>query len=131
MTDRVVRGTEAKGTIVKGSSVKMLELAGRRSGDPLTGIDTASSVRIVELAPGETRTAHLHPHSEEITVVVSGSARIWIDGEFTDISAGDVAVIPAGAAHATVASEPVLLHCFFPHPDLSCNYEETETIVHG
>lgn len=116
-------------TVVRAAAVDMIDLPGRRSGDPLRGVETASSVRIVELGAGERRTAHLHPHSEEITIVVRGRARIWIDGTFTEVSAGDVAVIPPNTPHATVAEEPVLLHCFFPHPDLSCNYEETEIVV--
>lgn len=116
-------------TVVRSEDVEMVSLEGRRSGDPLRNLDPASSVRIVELAPGERRTAHVHPHSEEITIVVRGRARIWIDGTFTEVSAGDIAVIPPGTPHATVAEEPVLLHCFFPHPDLAANYRETDTIV--
>ncbi len=116
-------------TVIRGDQVEMQPLAGRRSGDPLAGLDTASSVRIVELSPGETRTAHVHPHSEEITIVVRGRATIWIGGTATEVSAGDVAVIPPDTPHATVADEPVLLHCFFPHPDLSSNYCETDITI--
>lgn len=120
-------------TVFRGSDVELIPLAGRRSGDPLrrSAVRAASSVRIVEIEPAARRKAHVHPESEEIIVVVRGRARVWIDGEFHEVMAGDVVHIPAGAAHATVADEPVLLHCFFPHPDLGDNYVETDVTVEG
>lgn len=107
----------------------MVSLPGRRSGDPLKDIDTASSVRIVELEPKLSRFAHRHPFSEEIMVVASGRGKVWIEGEFHAVEAGDVVAVPLGAAHATVCDEPVRLHCFFPHNDLPNNYEETDIVV--
>ena len=116
-------------TVVDGSEIEMTPLEGRRSGDPLRTVDSDSSVRIVDLDPGATRTAHRHPHSEEIVVVVSGTGSVWIDGTLTEVTAGDVVRIPTGAAHATVPNEPMRLHCFFPHPELTHNMETTDIVV--
>ena len=107
----------------------MAQLEGRRSGDPLADLDSESSVRIVDLDPGSARTAHRHPHSEEIVVVVSGSGNCWIDGARIAVGPGDVVRIPAGAAHATIPASPMRLHCFFPHPDLDENMETTDIDV--
>ncbi|MDW3180077.1 MAG: cupin domain-containing protein [Acidimicrobiia bacterium] len=116
-------------TVTRGSEITMVSLPGRRSGDPLKDVDTTSSVRIVELEPNVSRFAHRHPFSEEIMVVASGRGKVWIEGEFTEVAAGDVVTVPIGMAHATVCSEAVKLHCFFPHGDLPGNYEETDIVV--
>jgi quercetin dioxygenase-like cupin family protein len=116
-------------TVTRGADISMVPLPGRRSGDPLKDTVTASSVRVVELEPNVARNAHRHPHSEEIMVVASGRGKVWIEGEFTEVVAGDVVTVPIGLAHATVCSEPVKLHCFFPHADLPSNYEETDIVV--
>ena len=44
---------------------------------------------------------------------------------------GDVVHIPIGAAHATIPSdgEPMRLICFFPHPHLPENIEDTDITV--
>ena len=118
-------------SVIRRSDIDMAQLPGRRSGDPLRAVESASSARIVELEPGQRRTAHRHPHSEEVIVVAKGRARVWIEGVLTPVAAGDVIVIPTGAAHATVADEPVTLHCFFPHPNLADNYLDTDIEVQG
>ncbi len=60
-----------------------------------------------------------------------GSGVIYIDGEFSAVAAGDTIHIPRGAAHAAVPDENTELEliCFFPHPDLSENNEETDIDV--
>ena len=120
-------------TVTPASDLTMAQLEGRQSGDPLAGIDAESSVRIVDLEPGSARTAHRHPLSEEIVVVVSGTGVCWIDGIRHEVGSGDVVRIPAGAAHATIPATPMRLHCFFPHPDLDENMETTDIDVteHG
>ncbi len=105
------------------------DLPGRRSGDPLAGSPTSSSLRIVELAPTPGRRPHRHPHSEEVVYVRSGRGVVWIDGEVSEVGPGTVVVIPIGAAHATIPAEPMELVCFFPHPDLAGNIEELDTTI--
>lgn len=108
-----------------------IPLPGRRSADPLAGIDSVSSLRIVDLERTEGRTAHRHPHSEEVVVVSAGKGHVWIDGEIHAVVEGDVVHIPAGIAHATIPEEGsrMELVCFFPHSDLSENIEETDIEV--
>lgn len=66
-------------------------------------------------------------------VVASGSGEVWIDGVCSPVSKGDVVHIPAGVAHATIPAEGVEMElvCFFPHPDLSHNIEDTDIQVTG
>ena len=59
----------------------------------------------------------------------AGHGTTFISGTPHRVEPGDVIHIPAGALHATVpdTGEHVELVCFFPHPDLSHNVEESET----
>ncbi len=115
-------------SVVPERDLEFADLPGRRSADPLVAIQSASSLRIVELERTEGRTAHRHPHSEEVVYVASGSGSVWIDGETHPVTSGDVVVIPTGVAHATIPSggETMRLICFFPHPDLSENITDTD-----
>lgn len=108
-----------------------VQLSGRRSADPLEAVQAASSVRIVELERVPGRTAHRHPLSEEVVYVAAGRGVVWIDGEVERIEYGDVIHIPIGAAHATVPDPGESMHliCFFPHPRLADNLEDTEVEV--
>lgn len=108
---------------------RFVDLAGRRSADPLEGEVHPSSIRLVVMEPVEGRTAHRHPHSEEIVYVEAGTGSVWIDGSLHPVGPGDVVVIPAGAAHATVPDSSMRLICFFPHGDLHANLEETDIRV--
>jgi quercetin dioxygenase-like cupin family protein len=118
-------------TVVRGDSLEYRDLPGRRSADPLGGVSTGSSLRLVQMSRTEDRRAHVHPHSEEVVYVAAGSGSVWIDGEVTGVRAGDVVRIPAGTPHATVpdAGEAMELVCFFPHPDFARNIEETDIVV--
>jgi quercetin dioxygenase-like cupin family protein len=44
--------------------------------------------------------AHVHPLRDERARLVTGSARLILDGEERIVAAGDVLTIPAGASHA-------------------------------
>ncbi len=106
-------------------------MPGRRTADPLAGLATQSSGRLVELRREADRTAHRHPHSEEVIYVISGTGCVWVDGKRHPVEAGDVVLVPAGAAHATVpdVGQTMRLMCFFPHPDLAANLVETDIPV--
>ena len=43
---------------------------------------------------------HVHPHAEESFEIRSGTFNFVVDGEETQLEAGDGATVPAGAAHA-------------------------------
>lgn len=118
-------------TVIPASGLVFEDLPGRASADPLADVDTASSVRIINLRRSAGRTAHRHPLSEEIIVVTRGSGAVWIDGTLYSLQEGDVVTIPVDAAHATIPDEGIemTLACFFPHPDLSANLVPTDIEV--
>ena len=116
-------------TVVRGDGIEFVDLPGRISGDPLAAVDAASSVRIVRLERSEHRTAHRHPHSEEILYIEQGRGAVFLDGDFHSVEPGAVVHIPAGAAHATVPDESMVVIAFFPHSHLADNYEETDIDV--
>lgn len=118
-------------TVIGRESLDFIDLPGRRSANPLVSVLSEASVRVVELERTSDRTAHRHPFSEEIIYVAAGHGKIWIDGETQPVTAGDVVHVPTGAAHATVPEEGehMQLICFFPHPHLSDNIEDTDTRV--
>ncbi len=118
-------------TIVGRAELDFVDLPGRRSANPLISILSEASVRVVELERTADRTAHRHPHSEEIVYIAAGHGEAWIDGERHPVTAGDIVHIPTGAAHATIPSdgEHMRLICFFPHPHLPENIEDTDITV--
>jgi quercetin dioxygenase-like cupin family protein len=118
-------------SVVPANSLDFADLPGRRSANPFPAGGHSSSLRVVELERTQGRTAHRHPHSEEVVYVEDGSGQVWLDGELTKVSAGDIVHIPVGAAHATIPDEGVgmRLICFFPHPDLGANLEDTDITV--
>lgn len=119
-------------SVTRHGDLDFVALPGRDAADPLRDMnDTTSSVRVVRLVRTEGRTAHRHPHSEEIIHVVAGTGTTWIDGRRERVAPGDTVRIPAGAAHATVPDPGVAMElvCFFPHPDLAANSQPTDIDV--
>lgn len=105
--------------VVRRSDVSLVDLPGRRSGDPVPpGLGAEYAVRLVRVPPGP-RTPHLHPHSDEVTYVVAGTGTAYeapadsgssptddsSAARFTAtrIGPGDTIFVPRGAPHATVA----------------------------
>jgi quercetin dioxygenase-like cupin family protein len=118
-------------TAVPESDLRFADLPGRRSADPLVGLGSDASVRIVELERTPGRAAHRHPLTEEVVYVAAGTGTAWIDGTEHPLSPGTTVRIPAGAPHATIPDEgsAMRLICFFPHPDLSQNIEDTDIVL--
>ena len=118
-------------TIVGPTDLDFVDLPGRRSANPLISILSEASVRVVELERTPDRTAHRHPHSEEIVYIAAGHGEAWIDGQRHPVTEGDIVHIPTGTAHATVpaAGSRMRLVCFFPHPNLPENIEDTDITV--
>jgi len=114
-------------TVVDGGRLRFVDLGGRSSADPLAEVLAASSLRVVELERTNGRTAHRHPHSEEVVYVEVGHGHVWIDGTQHRVRQGDIVHIPLGVPHATVPDVGVEMRliCFFPHPELSGNIEDT------
>ena len=63
--------------------------------------------------------------------VIEGSGICWQGGEPVRVAAGDVVVVPAGVAHATVPDPgtEMLLFCVFPVADLAGNIEELDEVL--
>ncbi len=118
-------------SVTNSQDLRFDELPGRSSADPLRDRETVSSMRIVRLDVVSTRRAHRHPLSEEVVYVSSGHGTAFVDGTPHRIGPGDVLHVPAGAPHATIpdAGQLVELVCFFPHPRLSENLQETDIQV--
>ena len=118
-------------TVIPGDEVTLVDLPGRRSGDPLRDLPTASSMRLVRVTRSPMRRAHRHPASEEVVYVRRGTGTVYVEGVRTPVGPGTIVHIPAGTAHATIpdAGAEMELVCFFPHPDLTQNLEETDIDV--
>lgn len=56
------------------------------------------ALRVVEVAPGGHTPRHTHPYEHE-NFVVAGRGRVWLDGRWHDLVAGDVAFVPGGMEH--------------------------------
>jgi mannose-6-phosphate isomerase-like protein (cupin superfamily) len=116
--------------LLKQADAKLLDLPGRRSREAVSGaIGSHMSFRIVEIAPqpGEMpRGPHLHRDFEECIYVLSGRGTMRAEsGEFP-LSPGDVLLVPPGEKHVTTntGSEPLMLLCFFPVPDVGAGTTE-------
>ena len=70
----------------------------------LVGSDTVGAGAIAfgtaAYPPGAAIERHLHPHAEEVVLVLSGRARHEVDGHVLERGPGDVCFIPKGAAHS-------------------------------
>jgi quercetin dioxygenase-like cupin family protein len=69
---------------------------------------------IVQLEAGSRLPEHRHPH-EQLTYLVSGRLRLYLDGVAHDLGPGDSLLIPGGVLHsAEVLAESVALDTFCP-----------------
>ena len=62
---------------------------------------------------------HIHHHHDEIIIFLEGEADFRLGDEMRRVKAGDVAVVPAGTAHATMnaATRVVIAAVFAPNFD--------------
>jgi mannose-6-phosphate isomerase-like protein (cupin superfamily) len=65
----------------------------------------AQSLAEATLEPSAATQRHHHKRSEEVYFFLEGGGELEIDGETHVVSAGDAALIPAGAWHTIVAGE--------------------------
>ena len=63
------------------------------------------------IEPGQGHDFHCHPGREEIIHVLRGTIAQWIDQDRQELQAGECALVPAGAVHASfnVGDEPAVL----------------------
>ncbi len=109
------------------ASARKLGLPGRNSQEILSGPHGGApfTLRLVELPvpmPCEpARGRHRHADFEECIYVLSGQGVTSAGDAELPVKPGDTIYIPAGEAHVTrnTGSEPLMLLCFFPVPDVS------------
>ena len=115
------------------ADAKSMGLPGRKSLEIVSGEKGSQAVtlRLVEIPvakPGEKpRPMHFHKGFEECIHVMSGEGYTETEGGGKHpLKAGDTILIPSGEKHATrnTGSEPLVLLCFFPVPDISQRTEE-------
>jgi mannose-6-phosphate isomerase-like protein (cupin superfamily) len=112
--------------LLKQAEAKRLGLPGRTSLEPVSGeVGSRVTFRIAEIAvpkPGDPpRGPHLHDGFEECIYVLSGRGTTVAESGEIAIKPGDIILIPAGEKHMTrnTGSEPLVLLCFFPVPDVT------------
>ena len=109
------------------AQAKSMGLPGRKSLEIVSGEKGSQAVtlRLVEIPvpkPGEAlRGPHYHQGFEECIYVMSGEGRTEAESGNHPLKAGDTILIPSGEMHVTrnTGTEPLVLLCFFPVPDIS------------
>ncbi len=90
------------------------------------------SVNLIRVPAGETvKPAHSHPNGEEVIYIMSGTGKVYIDGNVDAVSAGTAVLFRQGAVHMlrNDGSDEMKVICFFaPASDLSTYrfFEEIE-----
>jgi mannose-6-phosphate isomerase-like protein (cupin superfamily) len=117
--------------LLKQSEAKRLGLPGRTSLEPVSGeIGSHITFRIAEIAPAKPgdkpRGPHLHNGYEECIYVLRGAGVTHSESGEIPIVPGDIVLIPPGERHMThnTGTEPLVLLCFFPAPDVSSTTTE-------
>lgn len=73
-------------------------------GGPVWGAASADlNATLLEWPAGEGPSEHVNEERDVLYVVVSGSARLTVDGEPGELAAGEAAIVEKGARRALVA----------------------------
>ena len=115
--------------IVNERAIEALDLPGRMLRWVVTKETVGAhqcSMCVIEVQPGSTvKPAHSHPNGEEVIYLLSGSGRVWIDGEIGKVEQGCAVLFPQGKIHMlqNTSDEVMKVACFFaPATDLK-NYK--------
>ena len=97
--------------------LSITELAG---GDPVLKFEgkdhgTGISFFVGSFAPGRGPDLHRHPY-EETFILHEGSATFTVDGETIKAEAGQIVIVPGGAAHKFISSGDTDLRSVNIHP---------------
>lgn len=83
----------------------------------LTGLNGEKMMMVLNSTlPGHTVPTHSHPH-EQIGIIYSGKAEMWVGSEKKIIKKGDFYCIPANVPHGDkcIGKEPfIMLDIFYP-----------------
>jgi mannose-6-phosphate isomerase-like protein (cupin superfamily) len=92
-------------------------------------IFSIAAVRLIlRLPAGSSTQEHYHARTEEIYFITAGSGRMRIEGDSSDVKAGDAIAIPPGKKHKlwnTGHETLTLLCCCAP------GYEDSDTVMTG
>ena len=118
--------------LFKQGEAKELGLPGRKAKEIVSGEHGARGVtlRLVEIPvvkPGDApRAAHQHSEFEECIYTLSGQGTTFADSGEYEMRPGDTLLMPPGEKHVTrnTGSEPLVLLCFFPVPDVAAATQE-------
>jgi quercetin dioxygenase-like cupin family protein len=93
------------------------DLPGSDTASRFEGKDYGSTVSffLTHHPPGSGPALHRHPY-EETFIVEEGSATFTVNGETVEARAGQIVVVPAGAAHGFVNSGDGVLRQVSIHP---------------
>ena len=86
---------------------------------------------VVNIKPGNTvKPAHAHLNNEELIYIVSGSGKVYIDGEVSEVEAGTAILFSKGSVHMLRNSGDVDMKvaCFFTPPATLNDYSYHEEI---
>jgi quercetin dioxygenase-like cupin family protein len=120
--------------IIDERSIPALDLPGRMLRWVVTEENTHAqhcSMCVIEVQPGQTvKPAHSHPHGEEIIYLLSGSGRIWIEGEIGAVTQGCAILFPQGKVHMlqNTSNEVMKVACFFAPATNLDNYKFFEEV---
>ena len=115
--------------IVDEQSIPALDLPGRMLRWVVTGETTGAkncSMCVIEVQPGHTvKPAHSHPQGEEVIYLLSGSGRVWIEGEIENVKQGCAVLFPQGKIHMlqNTSAEVMKVACFFAPGTSLDNYK--------
>ena len=127
---RIAAG-EVNGTTAEAIGSEALGLPGRTSLEPVSGeIGSRVTFRIAEIAGGS-RATHRAARtcttaSRNASTCCKGTGVTHSESGEIPIKPGDIVLIPPNEKHMTVntGSEPLVLLCFFPEPDVTSKTEE-------
>src|SRR5215472_4183312 len=109
-------------TNAESSKAQVVEIDSLRQpggGSPLFEGDlhggVATSCFVLDVPPDGGALLHRHPYAE-IFILLDGQARVWVDGTAADVRAGQIAIVPAGAAHRFTNTGRVTLRTVNVHP---------------
>lgn len=120
--------------IVDEQSIAPMDLPGRMLRWVVTSENTGAkncSMCVIEVQPGQTvKPAHSHPQGEEVIYLLSGSGRVWIDGEIGAVQAGCAVLFPQGKIHMlqNTSGELMKVACFFAPGTSLDNYRFFDAI---
>jgi mannose-6-phosphate isomerase-like protein (cupin superfamily) len=117
--------------VLKQADAKRLGLPGRVSLEAVSGeIGSKVSLRIAHIAAPQPRDKrrgpHVHHDFEECIYVLSGQGTMHAESGEHPVRPGDILLVAAGEKHMTMntGTEPLVLLCFFPVPDVSAGTTE-------